>query len=121
MPEYAALPNKAIADAGASARLDRVIDRLLVVFSREILKIVSGRVSSALAARLPFDTAGTLAKAREIAAVHVTSAGGTDIPVCVPPSQPPPPRAERAFLCAAPSRQKLIPAAHPPLVRRPAR
>ena len=46
MPEYAALLDKAIADAGHSARLDQVVDRLLVVFGLEILKIVPGRVSS---------------------------------------------------------------------------
>jgi transaldolase len=70
MPEYAALLDKAIADAGASARLDQVIDRLLVVFGLEILKIVPGRVSSEVDARLSFDTAGTLAKAREIIALY---------------------------------------------------
>ncbi len=70
MPEYAALLDKAIADAGADARLDQVIDRLLVVFGLDILKIVPGRVSSEVDARLSFDTAGTLAKAREIIALY---------------------------------------------------
>ena len=70
MPEYAALLDKAIADAGKSARLDQVIDRLLVVFGLEILKIVPGRVSSEVDARLSFDTTGTLAKAREIIALY---------------------------------------------------
>jgi transaldolase len=70
MPEYAALLDKAIAGAGADARLDQVIDRLLVVFGLEILKIVPGRVSSEVDARLSFDTAGTLAKAREIIALY---------------------------------------------------
>ena len=70
MPEYAALLDKAIADAGASARLDQVIDRLLVVFGLEILKIVPGRVSSEVDARLSFDTQGTLVKAREIIALY---------------------------------------------------
>jgi transaldolase len=70
MPEYAALLDKAIADAGSSARLDQVIDRLLVVFGLEILKIVPGRVSSEVDARLSFDTAGTLTKAREIIALY---------------------------------------------------
>ncbi len=70
MPEYAALLDKAIVDAGKSARLDQVIDRLLVVFGLEILKIVPGRVSSEVDARLSFDTTGTLAKAREIIALY---------------------------------------------------
>lgn len=70
MPEYAALLDKAIADAGPSARLDQVIDRLLVVFGLEILKLVPGRVSSEVDARLSFDTAGTVAKASEIIALY---------------------------------------------------
>lgn len=70
MPEYAALLDKAIADSPASATLDQVIDRLLVVFGLEILKIVPGRVSSEVDARLSFDTEGTLKKAREIIALY---------------------------------------------------
>ncbi len=70
MPGYAALLDQAIKDAGASARLDQVIDRLLVVFGLEILKIVPGRVSSEVDARLSFDREGTLAKAREIIGLY---------------------------------------------------
>ena len=70
MPEYAALLDKAIADSPKTASLDQVIDRLLVVFGLEILKIVPGRVSSEVDARLSFDTQGTLAKAREIIALY---------------------------------------------------
>ncbi len=78
MPDYAALLDKAIADAGASARLDQVIDRLLVVFGLEILKIVPGRVSSEVDARLSFDTAGTVAKAREIITLYEKAGVGKD-------------------------------------------
>jgi transaldolase len=70
MPEYTALLDKAIKDAGSAARLDQVIDRLLVVFGLEILKIVPGRVSSEVDARLSFDRDATLAKAREIIALY---------------------------------------------------
>ncbi len=70
MPAYAPLVDQAIKDAGANARLDQVIDRLLVVFGLEILKIVPGRVSSEVDARLSFDTQGTLTKAREIIALY---------------------------------------------------
>jgi transaldolase len=70
MPAYAPLVDQAVKDAGASASLDQVIDRLLVVFGLEILKIVPGRVSSEVDARLSFDTAGTLAKAREIIGLY---------------------------------------------------
>ena len=47
-----------------------MIDRLLVVFGLEILKIVPGRVSSEVDARLSFDRDATLAKAREIIALY---------------------------------------------------
>src|SRR5947209_642947 len=65
MADYAHLVDKAIKDAGAGAAVGSVIDHLLVVFGLEILKIVPGRVSSEVDARLSFDTAGTIAKAHE--------------------------------------------------------
>ncbi len=43
-----------------------VIDHLLVAFGSEILKIVPGRVSTEVDARLSFDAAASAAKAREI-------------------------------------------------------
>lgn len=68
MPEYGWLVDKAVQDAGPTADLGHVIDGLLVLFGGEILKIVPGRVSTEVDARLSFDTAGTVAKAREIIA-----------------------------------------------------
>jgi transaldolase len=70
-PEYKALVDSAIVDHKGSslsgaALVDSVIDRILVNFGLEILKIVPGRVSTEVDARLSFDTAGTLAKARHI-------------------------------------------------------
>ena len=70
MPDYAYLIDKAIVEAGAGAPLPTIIDRLLVLFGQEILKIVPGRVSTEVDARLSFDTAGTVAKAREIIALY---------------------------------------------------
>ncbi|ATC64040.1 transaldolase [Nibricoccus aquaticus] len=70
MPEYAHLVDKAIAEAGASASLSQIIDRLLVVFGLEILKIVPGRVSSEVDARLSFDTQATIAKAHDVIALY---------------------------------------------------
>ncbi len=70
MPGYAHLLDKAVADAGASASLGHIIDRLLVVFGLEILKIVPGRVSSEVDARLSFDTHGTIAKAHDIIGLY---------------------------------------------------
>ncbi len=70
MPAYTPLLDEAIKAAGPTATLPQVIDRLLVVFGLEILKIVPGRVSSEVDARLSFDTAATVAKAHEIIALY---------------------------------------------------
>ena len=70
MPEYAWIIDQAIKEAGATAALPIVIDRLLVLFGQEILKIVPGRVSTEVDARLSFDRDGTIAKAREIIALY---------------------------------------------------
>ncbi|WP_087721558.1 MULTISPECIES: transaldolase [Pandoraea] len=50
--------------------VDEIIDRLLIAFGREILDIVPGRVSTEVDARLSFDTAGTVARARKIIAMY---------------------------------------------------
>lgn len=73
MPAYAPLVDKAISDAGPAAAPSQIIDRLLVTFGLEILKIVPGRVSSEVDARLSFDTGGTVAKARDIIALYETA------------------------------------------------
>ncbi|MDQ8181295.1 transaldolase [Pelagicoccus sp. SDUM812005] len=70
-PEYAELVDKAVAakkDSGLSgnALVEAIIDELLVLFGIEILNIVPGRVSTEVDARLSFDTAGTIAKAKDI-------------------------------------------------------
>jgi transaldolase len=75
MTDYAWLLDQAVRDAGSGAAVDEVIDRLLVLFGLEILKIVPGRVSTEVDARLSFDTAGTVAKARDIIARY--EAAGT--------------------------------------------
>lgn len=46
--------------------VDQIIDALLVAFGIEILKIVPGRVSTEVDARLSFDADATVKKAREI-------------------------------------------------------
>ena len=70
-PEYAALVDKAVAKhqgstATGAALIDDIIDDVLVNFGLEILKIVPGRVSTETDARLSFDTAGSIAKGREL-------------------------------------------------------
>ena len=46
------------------------IDRLFVLFGLEILKVVPGRVSTEVAARLSFDTAGTVTKAYKLISLY---------------------------------------------------
>ena len=72
-PQYRHLIDQAIAEHKGSALtgpalLDSVIDRVLILFGKEILKIVPGRVSTEVDARLSFDTEGTVAKARKLIA-----------------------------------------------------
>ena len=49
---------------------DAILDRILILFGLEILKIVPGRVSTEVDARLSFDTAGTIDKARQLIAAY---------------------------------------------------
>lgn len=69
MPEYRPLLAKAVADNRGKTPA-QVIDALLILFGTEILKIVPGRVSTEVDARLSFDTTGTLAKAQELIALY---------------------------------------------------
>ena len=69
MPEYAELVDKVLAEArNADDVLGEALDKLAVFFGLEILKIVPGRVSTEVDARLSFDTTATLAKARSLIA-----------------------------------------------------
>ncbi len=70
MPGYAHLVDQAVKDAGRTASLGSTIDLLLVLFGVEILKIVPGRVSTEVDARLSFDRDGSIAKARELIALY---------------------------------------------------
>jgi transaldolase len=78
MPDYAWIVDKAVKDAGANADLGAVIDGLLVLFGTEILKIVPGRVSTEVDARLSFDTVATIAKARDIIARYEKAGVGRE-------------------------------------------
>ncbi len=67
--EYAPL----LADVVAAHRgesLPELVDRVLVRFGQEILKVVPGRVSTEVDARLSFDTAATIARARHIMGLY---------------------------------------------------
>ncbi|WP_300650301.1 transaldolase [Hydrogenophaga sp.] len=64
-PEYAHLLKEAVAQHGAQG-LDEVTNRLLVRFGCEILRLIPGRVSTEVDARLSFDTEATVTRARRI-------------------------------------------------------
>jgi transaldolase len=50
--------------------IDKITDRLLILFGTEILKIVPGRVSTETDARLSFDTEALVKKGRELIALY---------------------------------------------------
>jgi transaldolase len=69
MPDYQDLVQRVLSEAKraslpADQRVALALDRLAVAFGVEILKIVSGRVSTEVDARLSFDTDGSVSKAR---------------------------------------------------------
>ncbi len=71
LPRYRNLVDEAVAYGMAkadtlTARTSLVLDRLAVLFGREILAIVPGRVSTEVDARLSFDTEGSIRKAGEL-------------------------------------------------------
>jgi transaldolase len=68
-PEYAPLLAAAVA-LHKRERVDTIVDDVLVRFGLEILKIVPGRVSTEVDARLSFDTAATVARAHHIMALY---------------------------------------------------
>ena len=73
--EYKHLVEKAVeelkgSDLSGSKLTAAIIDRILVLFGLEILKIVPGRVSTEVDARLSLDTQGSIDKARELIAAY---------------------------------------------------
>lgn len=58
--------------------IDAIVDQVLIRFGLEILNIVPGRVSTEVDARLSFDTAGTIAKARELIGLYAASGIGKE-------------------------------------------
>jgi transaldolase len=58
--------NEMGADAGADAVVREALDEICITFGKEILKIVPGRVSTEVDARLSYDTEATIAKARRL-------------------------------------------------------
>jgi transaldolase len=70
-PQYSHLLDEVIGKLKASplsghAKIENVMDNLLVAFGLEILQIVPGRVSTETDARLSFDRDGSIQKARQL-------------------------------------------------------
>jgi transaldolase len=76
-PDYAPLLSETVA-AHRGRLHDEVIDEVLVRFGLEILKVVPGRVSTEVDARLSFDTACTVQRARRIMALYEANGVGRD-------------------------------------------
>lgn len=53
-----------------SQMAEEFMDRLFVLFGSEILKVIPGRVSTEVDARLSFDTQATIAKARKLVSLY---------------------------------------------------
>jgi transaldolase len=77
MPQYAGVVDSALkwakthaTDTSPQGICKRAVDRLAVEFGIEILKVVPGRVSTEVDARLSFDTAASIAKARDLIAMY---------------------------------------------------
>lgn len=68
-PDYAPLLESTVA-AHRGQPTDTIVDEVLVRFGLEILKIVPGRVSTEVDARLSFDTAASVARAHRIIAMY---------------------------------------------------
>lgn len=80
-PKYRHLIEEAVLFAqknaiGKDQQMSLCLDKLAVNFGFEILKIVPGRVSTEVDARLSFDTAGTITKARQLIGLY--EAAGID-------------------------------------------
>ena len=80
LPAYAHFIDEAVAKATGEgdARLADACARLAVAIGGEILKLIPGRVSTEVDARLSFDTEATVAKARRLVALYAEAGIGTD-------------------------------------------
>jgi transaldolase len=65
-------------EAGADAVVHEALDEICVTFGKEILKIVPGRVSTEVDARLSYDTEATVAKARRLIELYGQAGIGRD-------------------------------------------
>jgi transaldolase len=81
LPAYAPLVDAAVsrADGGdRDARIADAADRLAIAIGGEILKLIPGRVSTEVDARLSFDTDATVAKAHRLVELYDAAGIGRD-------------------------------------------
>jgi transaldolase len=71
-PDYAPLLTETVA-AHRGGSLEQIVDQVLVRFGLEILKVVPGRVSTEVDARLSFDTAATIARAHRLIGLYAAA------------------------------------------------
>ena len=76
-PDYAPLLAATVAEHRAKP-LAEIVDQVLVRFGLEILKVVPGRVSTEVDARLSFDTAATVARAHHLIALYEAAGIGRE-------------------------------------------
>ena len=74
-PEYQFLIEEAIQSGKKMAKsskdiLDNILDKIFVNFGKEILKIIPGRVSTEVDARISFDVDASIAKARHLISLY---------------------------------------------------
>jgi len=66
------------AEAGADAVVNEALDEISVTFGKEILRIVPGRVSTEVDARLSYDTEAMVAKARKLIGLYNAAGIGNE-------------------------------------------
>ena len=76
-PDYAPLLQSVVADHRAQP-LNQIVDQVLVRFGLEILKVVPGRVSTEVDARLSFDTAANIARAHRLIGLYEAAGIGRE-------------------------------------------
>ena len=76
-PDYAPLLREVVA-AQRGRPLDEIVDAVLVRFGLEILKVVPGRVSTEVDARLSFDRVATLQRARRLIGLYEAAGIGRE-------------------------------------------
>ncbi|RZA16814.1 MAG: transaldolase, partial [Lysobacteraceae bacterium] len=78
LPAYASHIDAAVTAARGDDKVGDAGDRLAVAIGGEILKLVPGRVSTEVDARLSFDTDATIAKAHKLVQLYADAGVGSE-------------------------------------------